>query len=83
MKIGARAGTNNELTVINMDSLGRRATVRCNACARVFVVAASAAVGARCICCAPPTAERLAELRSEAHDLDLRRQLREWRRLGR
>lgn len=71
MKIGMCTGT-------DINSLGRRATVRCNACARVFMIAASAVGSASCGC-APPSADRLAELRSDQNELDLRRQLREWR----
>jgi hypothetical protein len=70
VRIGASAGTDNELVVVSTDPLGKRCVVRCSACSRTFVVAASAAVSAQCVC-RPPTADRLAELRSEQHDLDL------------
>jgi hypothetical protein len=80
MKIGARAGTDNELVIVNTDRLGKRCVCRCSACGRTFVVGASALVGGGVHCgCAPLSAEERAALHSDQHDLDRRRQQRNWR----
>jgi hypothetical protein len=80
MKIGARAGTNNELVIVSRDPLGKRCVCRCSACGRImtFSVAAFAAGGVACDC-APLSADRRAALQSDRHDLGLRRQQRDWR----
>jgi hypothetical protein len=68
----------DELTVIGpADAMRKRVVVRCSACGRAFVVGVTALTSAHCGC-APLSADRWAELRSEAHDLDLRRQLNDW-----
>jgi hypothetical protein len=65
-----------ELVVVGRDPLGKRIAVRCSACGRAFVIAA----GATPHCgCAPLSADRRDALRAEARDLDLRREMGDWR----
>jgi hypothetical protein len=80
MKIGARAGTNNELVIVNTDPLGKRCVCRCSACGRTFVVGAAAFASGGVACnCAPWSADRRDELRAEARGLNMQRTQRGWR----
>jgi hypothetical protein len=80
MKIGARAGINNELVIVNTDPLGKRCVCRCSACGRTFVVGAAAFTSGGVHCgCAPLSAKERTALQSSRHELDARRQLRDWR----
>jgi hypothetical protein len=81
VKIGARAGTDNELVIVSRDPLGKRCVCRCSACGRImtFSAAAFASGGVACGSCRPLSADRRAALRSDQHDLDWRRQQRDWR----
>jgi hypothetical protein len=79
VKIGARAGTDNELVIVSRDPLGKRCVCRCSACGRTFVLGAEAfASGVTCNC-QPLSADRRETLHSDRHDLDWRRQQRDWR----
>jgi hypothetical protein len=81
MKIGARAGTDNDLTVVgHADATRKRVVVRCSACGRVmtFGAAAFASGGVHCGC-TPLSAKERTALQSSRHDLVARRQLRDWR----
>jgi hypothetical protein len=80
MRIGMRAGTNNELVIVNTDPLGKRCVCRCSACGRTFVVGADtfAAGGVACSC-QPLSADHRDALRAEAQDSEWRRQQQDWR----
>jgi hypothetical protein len=80
VRVGARAGTDNELVVVSRDPLGKRCVCRCSACARTFVVGAGALVGGGVHCgCAPLSAKQRTALQSDRHDLVARRQQQDWR----
>jgi hypothetical protein len=70
----------NDLVVVGTDATRKRVVVRCSACARTFTVGvgAFASGGVHCGCTPLSAGERIA-LRSDRHELDRRRQLREWR----
>jgi hypothetical protein len=72
MKIGARAGNDNEL--------GKRCVCRCSACGRVMTFGAAVFASGSVACnCAPLSADRRDELRAEARGLDMQRTQRDWR----
>jgi hypothetical protein len=81
MRIGMRAGLDNELTVVgHADATRKRVVVRCSACDATMVVGAEALAtgGARCACTPLTAAERVA-LRSNQRDMEAHRRQREWR----
>jgi hypothetical protein len=80
VKIGTRADNDNELVVVSRDPLGKRCVCRCSACGHIMTFSASAfaAGGVHCDC-APLSPARRQALQSDRHDLDRRRQQRDWR----
>jgi hypothetical protein len=80
MRIGTRAGSDNELVVVSRDPLGKRCVCTCSACGHIMTFSAAAFASGGVACdCAPLSADRRAALRSDQHDLDWRRQQRDWR----